>query len=221
VLVTAIFLVVTGLTAVKAIDRIDEVFAADSGARAWAITGYWVLKTAIIGAFCYFIAVRNEPRKKSRNPVAFLAFAVALGAVAFLREPADTNSTTLVVIGDFVALAACVWLLVSALTLGRCFGILPEARGLVTRGPYAIVRHPVYVGEFGTFAGLLIAAPTAWNFAAILAFCAGQAVRMRLEEEALTREFPEYAEYAARTPAIVPGLRRAAPGSLPQTRAAS
>jgi protein-S-isoprenylcysteine O-methyltransferase Ste14 len=44
---------------------------------------------------------------------------------------------------------------------------------------------------------------------------------MRLEEEALTREFPEYAEYAARTPAIVPGLRRAAPGSLPQTRAAS
>jgi protein-S-isoprenylcysteine O-methyltransferase Ste14 len=221
VLVTAIFLAVTGLTAVKAIDRIDEVFAADGGSRAWAITGYWVLKTAIIAAFCYFVAVRSEPRTKSRNPFAVLAFVVALGAVAFLREPADANSTTLVVIGDFVALAACVWLLVSALTLGRCFGILPEARGLVTRGPYAIVRHPVYVGEFGTFAGLLIAAPTAWNFAAILAFCAGQAVRMRLEEEALTREFPEYAEYAARTPAIVPGLRRGAPRRLAPTRVAS
>jgi protein-S-isoprenylcysteine O-methyltransferase Ste14 len=221
VLVTAIFLAVTGLTAMKAIGRIDEIFAADDGARAWAIAGYWVLKTAIIAAICYFVAVRNEPRTKSRNPVAVLAFVVALGAVAFLREPADSNSTTLVLIGDFVALAACVWLLASVLTLGRCFGILPEARGLVTRGPYSIVRHPVYLGEFGTFAGLLIAAPTAWNLAAVLAFCAGQAVRMRLEEEALTHEFPEYSDYAARTPAVVPGLRRAAPRRLAETRAAS
>jgi protein-S-isoprenylcysteine O-methyltransferase Ste14 len=221
VLVTAVFLLVTGLTAVKAVERIDAVLAADGGARAWAITGYWVLKTAIIAAFCYFVAVRNEPRKKSRNPVAFLAFAVALGAVAFLREPADSSSTTFVLVGDFVALAACVWLLASALTLGKCFGILPEARGLVTRGPYRIVRHPVYLGEFGTFVGLLIAAPTAWNFAAIVAFCAGQAVRMRLEEEALTREFPEYADYAARTPAVVPGLRRAAPRRVAQTRPAA
>ena len=62
---------------------------------------------------------------------------------------------------------------------------------------------------------------TAWNFAAILAFCAGQAVRMRFEEEALTQEFPEYADYAARTPAIVPGLRRAAPRRVAQTRPAS
>jgi protein-S-isoprenylcysteine O-methyltransferase Ste14 len=221
VLVTAIFLAVTGLTAVKAIGRIDEVFAADGGARAWAITGYWVLKTAIIAAFSYFVAVRSEPRKKSRNPVAVLAFLVALGAVALMREPADSSSTTLVLVGDFIALAACVWLLASVLTLGRCFGILPEARGLVTRGPYAIVRHPVYLGEFGTFAGLLIAAPTAWNFAAVLAFCVGQAVRMRLEEEALTEEFPEYAGYAARTPAVVPGLRRPAPRPLADTRATS
>src|SRR5919108_526186 len=124
VLVTAIFLAVTGLTAVKAVDRIDEIFAAQGGARAWAIAGYWVLKTAIIAAFCYFVAVRSEPRKKSRNPVAVLAFLVSLGAVAFLREPVDSNSTTLVLIGDFVALAACVWLLASVLTLGRCFGIL-------------------------------------------------------------------------------------------------
>jgi protein-S-isoprenylcysteine O-methyltransferase Ste14 len=206
-LVTLVFLAVTGLTALNAAHRIDDLFV-DASARMWAVAGYAILKTVIIAAFCFFVAVRDEPRRRSRNPVAFLAFAIALGAIVFLRQPAETDSTTLVLVGDLVALASCLWLLAAVLALGKCFGVLPEARGLVTRGPYAIVRHPVYVGEFGTFLGFLIAAPTTWNLVSILTFCAAQAARMRLEEQALTREFPEYAEYAARTPLVVPRLRR-------------
>jgi protein-S-isoprenylcysteine O-methyltransferase Ste14 len=218
VLVTAVFLLVTGLTAEKGYDHIDSAFAVTGGARAWAISGYWVLRVVVMAAFTYFVAIRDEPRKRSRSPIAFAAFAVSLGSVALLRQPSDVDSTTLVVFGDFVAFGACIWLLASVLALGKCFGVLPEARGLVTRGPYRIVRHPVYVGEFGTFAGFLIAAPTAWNLAVVVAFCVGQAVRMRLEERALTLEFPEYADYAARTPAVVPGLRRSASERIPASR---
>jgi protein-S-isoprenylcysteine O-methyltransferase Ste14 len=206
-LVTVLFLAVTGLTALSAFHRVEQLFG-DWSPRTWAVAGYWILKTVIIAAFCFFVAVRDEPRRRSRNPVAFLAFAVALGAIVLLRQPSGTDSTTLVLIGDLVAFASCLWLLAAVLALGKCFGMLPEARGLVTRGPYAIVRHPIYVGEFGTFAGFLIAAPTAWNLLAILTFCAAQATRMRLEEQALTREFPEYTEYAARTPLVVPRVRR-------------
>jgi protein-S-isoprenylcysteine O-methyltransferase Ste14 len=89
----------------------------------------------------------------------------------------------------------------------------------VTRGPYAIVRHPIYLGEFGTFAGFLVAAPTAWNLAVVVAFWVGQAVRMRLEEQALALEFSEYAAYASRTPAVIPGLRRLAVGRVAASRA--
>lgn len=217
-LVTVVFLAVTGLTALNAFHHLQDL-SGDWSARTWAVAGYWILKTIIIGAFCYFVAVRDEPRRKSRNPVAFLAFGVALAAIVFLRQPSQTDSTTVVLIGDLVAFASCVWLLAAVLALGRCFGMLPEARGLVTRGPYAVVRHPIYVGEFGTFAGFLIAAPTAWNLACVLTFCAAQAIRMRLEEQALTREFPEYAEYAARTPLVVPGLRRHAWRPLVGSRA--
>jgi protein-S-isoprenylcysteine O-methyltransferase Ste14 len=219
VLVTAVFLLVTVLTGAKAFEHIDGALALGGSARSWAIIGYWALKTAVMGAFTYFVAIRSEPRKRSRNPVAFLAFAVALGAIALLRQPSDAESTTLVLVGDFVAFAACVWLLASTIALGKCFGVLPEARGLVTRGPYAIVRHPIYLGEFGTFAGFLVAAPTAWNLAVVAAFWVGQAVRMRLEEQALALEFSEYALYASRTPAVIPGLRRLAVGRVATSRA--
>ena len=171
--------------------------------RAWALVGYWTLKAAVVAAFTFFIAVRPESRRPSRDPLAFVACAAALVLVVILRQPSG-GSTTLVLAGDFVALVSYVWLLASVLALGKCFGILPEARGLVTRGPYRFVRHPVYLGELGAVLGFVIGAPTFWNIGVLVAFYAAQAVRMRLEEQALTREFPEYAGYAAATPRLVP-----------------
>jgi protein-S-isoprenylcysteine O-methyltransferase Ste14 len=38
-------------------------------------------------------------------------------------------------------------------------------------------------------------------------FVGAQAVRMRLEEAALTAEFPQYEQYAARTARLLPRLR--------------
>ena len=113
----------------------------------------------------------------------------------------------IVAAADVLTVVACLWQLVAVLALGRCFGILPEARGLVTRGPYRLVRHPVYLGELGACAGLLLGAPTTWNVVCATGFGLFQAIRMRLEEQALAAQFPEYATYAASTPRLLPGLR--------------
>ncbi|HYX85674.1 MAG TPA: methyltransferase [Gaiellales bacterium] len=90
--------------------------------------------------------------------------------------------------------------------LGRCFGVLPDARGLVTGGPYRFVRHPLYVGEIGTFLSIAMAAPTPRNAAGLSALVAAQAARARLEEQTLRIAFPGYAEYAARTPMLIPRI---------------
>ena len=198
----AVFAVATGVTALGALGDA----AGDPAVRTFALAGYWLLKFAIVAAFAFFVFVREPARRPSRDPVAFIACATAMAAVVALEPPRDDTATGLVVLGDAVAIVACAWLLVAVLALGRCFGVLPEARGLVTSGPYGVVRHPVYLGELGAAAGLVLAAPTARNAAAAAAFWCAQAVRMRLEERALSSEFPEYADYAARTPRLIPRL---------------
>jgi protein-S-isoprenylcysteine O-methyltransferase Ste14 len=194
----------TGAFALLAAGTAVHAAVADPVLRAALVGGYWVLKLAVVLAFTVFVLLRGPSRRPSRDPVAFASCTAAIVAVVALQPPGDETSTSLVLAGDVLTLASCVWLLAAVLALGRCFGILPEARGLVTRGPYRLVRHPVYLGELGAAAGLVVASPTLWNVGALAVFAAAQAVRMPLEERALTAEFPEYREYAARTPRLVP-----------------
>ncbi len=112
----------------------------------------------------------------------------------------------LVGLGSVLSAYVLVW-------LGRSFSIMAEARGLVTRGPYAIVRHPLYVAEEIAVIGMVLL-----NWSLIAVVLAGlqwalQLRRMRHEEEVLLSAFPEYGSYAACTPRWLPGL----PGRQRQT----
>jgi protein-S-isoprenylcysteine O-methyltransferase Ste14 len=131
-----------------------------------------------------------------------------MGAVFAIAGPAQGTAPSLLAVGDAVAVCGCVWLLVSVLALGRCFGVLPEARGLVRRGPYRFVRHPVYVGEIAAFVGLTLAAPLPRNVVLLAVMVAAQMIRARFEERALSAAFPEYASYMETTGRLVPTRRR-------------
>jgi protein-S-isoprenylcysteine O-methyltransferase Ste14/Flp pilus assembly pilin Flp len=211
-IVPQIFALLTAALAYAAFDAVVQ--AIDNGdLSSWLGVGYSVLKLMIAGAFTVFVVTRSPARRRAREPIAYLACAAAI-LPAVLQTPAETAAPGVVVAGEVVALLGVAWVLVSALALGRCFGVLPEARGLVTHGPYELVRHPLYLGEFTAMAGLLIASPSARNLVAGAVFAGAQLLRMRLEERALVREFPEYAEYASRTPRVVPSPRRLAEPAL-------
>jgi len=76
-------------------------------------------------------------------------FAFSVPALGGVREDVPLLlglSSVLVVAGSALAI-------VSLVHLGRCIGVMPEARGLVTSGPYRWVRHQVYLGEITSALG--------------------------------------------------------------------
>jgi protein-S-isoprenylcysteine O-methyltransferase Ste14 len=83
--------------------------------------------------------------------------------------------------------------LTAKLVLGRCFGLLPAVRGIVTRGPYRLVRHPIYLGYLIAHVGFL-ATNFSWrNLLVLVLLYAAQLWRMHREELALATD----AQYVA------------------------
>lgn len=95
--------------------------------------------------------------------------------------------------------------------LGRSLSLAPEARHLVTSGPYRLVRHPLYVAETVASAGLVLQVISPGAVLLWVIHLALQFQRLRWEEQVLRASFPAYAGYAARVPCLLPGLGRGKP----------
>jgi protein-S-isoprenylcysteine O-methyltransferase Ste14 len=92
------------------------------------------------------------------------------------------------------------------LSLNRSFGIVAANRGVKTGGPYAYVRHPMYLGYFLSQAAILIMNFTAWNLLVLSIWAASQVLRIHAEERVLLRD-PSYSAHASRVPyRLVPGV---------------
>ena len=82
--------------------------------------------------------------------------------------------------------------------LGKSFSIVPEARKLVTSGPYAWARHPLYAAEVVIVLGLIVQYRQPWALLMGTAVIALQVIRSLFEERVLTQTFPEYVDYRSR-----------------------
>lgn len=89
-----------------------------------------------------------------------------------------------------VAISAAGLLIVIAgkMTLGRSFGLIPANRGVVSSGPYRLVRHPIYMGYLLTHGAFLAANPSIWNMAIVLVADAALLTRAVCEEGVLARD---------------------------------
>ena len=145
-------------------------------------------------------------------PLSYALVAAQFALLALLASPlealvpatlVDLPGTALAIIAVAIALAA-----VFAMR-ARNLSVLPEpvANGtLVERGPYRLVRHPMYaavlLGGFG--AALLHRDALHWLWLALLAPVL--VVKIRREERLLAARYPTYADYRRRVSALVPGL---------------
>jgi len=89
-LVFAIFALIAIATAVSAV---VAVAAAVGGTGSWGTACYASLKSVIASAFLVLIAIRPDARKRSRDPVAFIACALAITPGFLLQPPSGAAAT--------------------------------------------------------------------------------------------------------------------------------
>ncbi|QQN62568.1 isoprenylcysteine carboxylmethyltransferase family protein [Bradyrhizobium diazoefficiens] len=82
-----------------------------------------------------------------------------------------------------------------------------RAQRVISTGPYAYVRHPMYSGMILFFASVPLILGSTWGLAIAPLFLALLAIRIRIEERTLIAGLPGYAEYAVRVRyRLLPGV---------------
>ena len=144
-------------------------------------------------------------------PSSFLLVALQLAALVALVYPWDDATWHASGIVPMVpAVALKVWMLLH--NPPGNFNVLPEPLSnarLVTTGPYAHLRHPLYSGLMLFGLGCAIGWATPWHWLALAGLFVVLHAKARREEALLAARFPDYAAYAARTPRFVPHVMRA------------
>jgi len=103
--------------------------------------------------------------------------------------------------------AGAVVLVVAALNLGRSLTALPTPSAgatLRTGGLYRFVRHPIYTGLLALVFGGAVTSRSAVRLGLAVALLALLTVKATWEEDMLLRRYPEYEDYARRTPRFLP-----------------
>ena len=162
-----------------------------------------------------FTAIRLPAQRISQGilpQVTALAGTFAMMLTALV--PVEQVGATQQIVAAVLSVAGLILSAICLFRLGRSFAIAPAARKLVTAGPYRIVRHPLYAAELVAVLGIVVGSGS-WYAAGIGAiWIVLQIARARFEERVLLEAFPEYADYSARVPMLVPGLNKVTTGWL-------
>jgi protein-S-isoprenylcysteine O-methyltransferase Ste14 len=161
-----------------------------------------------------YLMRRGRQQESDRAPVVanFAAFGVYFPSLlVFSRSPAGSSALLLASSGALLAVAGAGLVLRSRAELGSAWSFVPKAdqdTGLVSTGPYRLVRHPIYLGLAVIALGIALALGS-WPAVVIVltGIVPTFAWRARAEEKLLSRTFGErYNVYRERTKMIIPYL---------------
>ncbi|HTZ56783.1 MAG TPA: isoprenylcysteine carboxylmethyltransferase family protein [Acidobacteriaceae bacterium] len=113
-------------------------------------------------------------------------------------------------LGAIVTIAGLLFSVWAREHLGRNWSrsvTIKQEHELITSGPYAMIRHPIYTGILAGFLGTAIAISQVRGFVVLALIFTALWFKLRMEEKWMLSHFGEtYATYAQRTVALVPYL---------------
>ena len=146
--------------------------------------------------------------------------AIVLGASAPILDLLDVvdpidalNGHGAHAVGTVLAVAGIAGTLFAQMAMGESWriGVDPEERTeLVTSGPFALVRNPIFSAMLPTALGLVLVVPSWVAIAGLVGLLVALEVQVRVVEEPYLRRThgDRYADYARRTGRFVPGVGR-------------
>jgi protein-S-isoprenylcysteine O-methyltransferase Ste14 len=175
----------------------------------WLTMLHHALTATFLGLTAWLFLIRRPSVESARGRSRLADAGAVLGSVVVvgLSMAPQTVDDVVVIAGAEALLTAGLAVMVCGLlSLGRSFGVMPRARGLVRTGMYRRIRHPIYLGEFLAFGGMVLPTLSPFTVAVYVTFVLLQVYRMAQEEQTLEAAHPEYAEFRATTFRLLPGV---------------
>lgn len=181
----------------------------------WTVGAVWtvLLVVWVLAAVTTKRTVRREsgPARLAQlgiNLTAWLLMTNRVRVRGVLDERFVPDTPAVAWAGVAVALAGAIFALWARFTIGRNWSgtiTLKSEHELITRGPYAIVRHPIYTGLLVALLGTaLVVGEWRGLIAVALAFI-GWRWKSLIEERVMVEQFgPAYVDYRRRVKALIP-----------------
>jgi protein-S-isoprenylcysteine O-methyltransferase Ste14 len=168
---------VTGLRTKRTVER--QLLSQTVPYTVLVAVGIWLV---LVPAFGFFIPVLGERVRPASDVVDVIGIAISAVGVGF-----------------------AIW---ARMVIGRNWSgviTLKEDHNLVTTGPYAFVRHPIYTGIVVAMAGSALVSGTAGAPLGFVSFTAGFVLKLRIEEKLMREHFGDaHAAWCAQTKKLIP-----------------
>jgi len=145
------------------------------------------------GLVVVFTLLRRQSSIVDRSMPAMVLTAVSVVGPPLLR-PGHVAGVVPDVITAVISGIGMLVVIAGKFTLGRSFGLIPANRGVVIRGPYGIVRHPIYLGYVISHAAFILANPTLANVVLAVGSDVALVARALVEERVLSGD-ERYRDY--------------------------
>jgi protein-S-isoprenylcysteine O-methyltransferase Ste14 len=194
---------------------------ASAGTLDWPAAWVFLVTSAIIGPACGLWLAKNDPALLAeRMRPTFQKFMLTFVLVTLIwlvaigldrRAQASDVPLALQALGlamYLLSTAFIMWVFRENSFAAPVVKVQAERHHhVISSGPYAFVRHPMYSGIMLFFVGVPLLLGSWWGVAIAPVFAILFAIRARIEERALVEGLPDYADYAERVRyRLVPGV---------------